>query len=577
MRFDDRLDTILRIDPVSTLGIAARWRQLADMLAQAGPELSEDAAMRALVALSQWRTQTPVEDRAGAAIAVASRCRFAPLASLLAADVAAVSQPFMDRLQLDPLGWRLLLPTIGPLGRSRLRQRRDLPDAVLRGLASFGPMDFALPAAAPVQPVALTEAATLSAIDDSSVVADPSEIVAAAAIATTDPDTAPTDVSDIASLVRRIEAYRQRQPSDGKAVAEATEAIAFRTDMDGHLRAVSGAPRGLFVGLTLAEPAPAAETGFDAGVARAFGKRAVIRTGRLFIADGADCGGHWLVDADPLFDRASGRFAGYHGTIRRPDAEAPVVINAIANEPEGLAIAPAHAAFEEQRPMADAMRQMVHELRSPLNAINGFAQLIQRQFFGPVSARYRELAGAIIADADLLAGAFEDIDIAARLDTASLQRGEGSSDIGALLGAGLASIAPVLEQRRAALTIHAPSQTMQVALPEADLHRIVNRLLVTIADMIDAEEVLTGRLMYDASRGTVTLAIESPTALAEGRNALAAAATGGHSGPLLGGAFTLTMIGQMAGLYGGGLQTLPNQLILNLPALKSDESLAGSA
>ncbi|NJS15812.1 MAG: histidine kinase, partial [Sphingopyxis sp.] len=76
---------------------------------------------------------------------------------------------------------------------------------------------------------------------------------------------------------------------------------------------------------------------------------------------------------------------------------------------------------------------MVHELRSPLNAISGFAQLIEGQFFGPVSNRYRDLARNIIADANFLSGAFEDIDLAARLDAGRRSRADGLSDAAAMV------------------------------------------------------------------------------------------------------------------------------------------------
>src|SRR3546814_10815205 len=57
---------------------------------------------------------------------------------------------------------------------------------------------------------------------------------------------------------------------------------------------------------------------------------------------------------------------------------------------------------------------MTHELRTPLNAIVGFAEMIDRQMLGPAAQGYRDRAQDIVADAQRLLAAIDDMDAAAR-------------------------------------------------------------------------------------------------------------------------------------------------------------------
>ncbi|WP_447407616.1 hypothetical protein, partial [Clostridium perfringens] len=84
---------------------------------------------------------------------------------------------------------------------------------------------------------------------------------------------------------------------------------------------------------------------------------------------GSDAAGTWRVAGTPSFDPASGRFVGYAGIARRPRADEDVA--------------------PSRRMASDSLRQLVHELRTPTNAIAGFAELIEAQLLGPVSDVYR--------------------------------------------------------------------------------------------------------------------------------------------------------------------------------------------
>lgn len=375
-RFDDRLETMLARDLSNTAAAAATWTQVADLLAQDGQNLPHPTAARALAALAVLRHRVPVSARAATVRGLAGRCSFIPLVVLLASEPAQIVAPLFDRLRLGDEAWLAILPAIGPLARSRLRQRSDLSAIVCRALESFGSTDFSLAGA-------VHDAESLRPVD-----AAPAETAEQA--------------SDIAQLVHRIETWRQRRPDEAApAAVDSSRPISFLSDPDGLVRALNGLPRAAFIGISLARVAEPGDVGVDAGVARAFDKRAPIRQGRMALAPGSPWSGVWAIDAQPLFDAKTGRFTGYRGTL------------ALADEPS----LQRSETVEAHNP--DTIRQMLHELRSPLNAMSGFAQLIDGQYFGPVPSAYRTLNRAILRDATRLGTGIDDLALSAELDTGS--------------------------------------------------------------------------------------------------------------------------------------------------------------
>ncbi len=65
---------------------------------------------------------------------------------------------------------------------------------------------------------------------------------------------------------------------------------------------------------------------------------------------------------------------------------------------------------------SDSLRQLVHELRTPANAVAGFAELIESELLGPVAPVYRDRASAIRSMAADLLASVEDLDTAARIE-----------------------------------------------------------------------------------------------------------------------------------------------------------------
>lgn len=558
LRFDDVLDTVLSTRRETPQAAAAAWRQLVDLVGRG--RVAPDAAV--MERLRELQGVVPAATRTASARAlIGAQVPFA-LVDLLAADEASVAAPLLRHVDLAPGDWTALLPRLNPTARAVLRHRRDLPAEAVRALESFGAVDFVLPdhvTPAPVvgepvaDPVPRPTAAEPQPFRSVGSVARAIPLVAEALRRESDPElpaALPDGTFRIADVVARIEAFqRDGTPPPANDVPPAPrEQFLFESDARGIVRWVEGTVRGAIVGLSIAAPAQPGGIGVDAGVAGAFRRRTAFSNARLVLSGGA-ARGVWLISAVPVFDPATGRFTGYRGHARRPDA----------HEQAGGAVAL----------RADALRQLVHELRTPTNAIAGFSEMIEHQLLGPVSDTYRAQAAAIRSDAGSLLAAIEDLDAAARSEAGALDLSPEPLDLAEPLGRVLAELAPLRAARGCTVTL--PSDTAGVVADRRTLERLLLRLLGTLVGAAERGEVLTGTIAR--SGGTVALAIDRPQAFAEHRGDSILQIDDEHSpASLLGTGFTLRLVRNLAQALGGSLVIEAGRLVLVLPAAAAHQA-----
>ncbi len=325
----------------------------------------------------------------------------------------------------------------------------------------------------------------------------------------------------------------------------------FATGVDGSIASTRGIMLGMVHGLSLAQPAITGYRGVDAAVSTAFSRRMPIRGGRADLGSAAALAGEWRIDADPCFDRATGRFTGYSGTLRRP----------MAWESAGPDGAPGLVG-------RDGLRQIVHELRTPLNAIMGFSEIIEQQLFGPVLSEYREMALRIRQDARQLLSGFDDLDTALRLDRNAIDDPQGHVPLTDLVERLSARVQPLLDYSGSALDIGSVPHGAIVAMSAQALDRIVPRLAGALIGSCQPGEVLAVALGHDAQG--ISLAFTRPQSLAGlDEDALLdvdrADAAPGDGGPLLGLGFCLRLVRNLLAGHGGQLRIDDQGLRLTLP------------
>lgn len=624
MRFDDTLQTVLASDISTPFGKASAWRQLIDLigrrrvpaderalvllntiradvpqavraasaraLALANPPFalvelcaSDDTAVAspvlasAALTLGEWVELLPRLSPAGRAVLRGRRDLPNGVAQALesfAADfaitgavgeaaphqaIADTAMPTSDELQA--VDWAAVVharPLAGP----------SADDAVVQGPIATEPAPNAAELA-PGAPLAQPDAASATSTFVSfSAAALTIPVVAAALKRGTDvpadrsskstepsaspaPAAGPADENDgrfeIADVVARIDAFYTRQQGRSAAPVQPVRADAFRFETDAHgvVRWIDGVSRAPLIGLSLEMSGTIAGTAVDNAVAGAFRQRTTFSDGRLVVAGASDAAGDWRISGTPAFDPVTGRFAGYRGTARRPRAE------------DDAARVPAPAAS------ADSLRQLMHELRTPANAIAGFAEMIERQMLGDVAPVYRERAGVIRDHARALLAAIEDLDIAARIEASALQLKAADVALRPVLVRIADDLATLAEMRGASIVLMDGDAV--AAVDARAVERLLSRLLATLLSAAGQGE----RIEVDmrAGEGLVLLGVTRPQALlAYSDDALFAIDDEHDDAALLGTGFALRLLRNLARELSGALVIEPEALTLQLPA-----------
>lgn len=525
MRFDDRLATALG---QTADGVAARqavWRQLVDLLAQSDDGHSELRAL-AFDRLREWRREIAPIARQNAAMSLIGQSIAPDMIAFFAEDSTAVYAPLLARAELPGKVWRRLIPTLSPVARALLRHRRDLPNGALRALEAFGQADLVIEGpASPAAPLAPE-----------------------AALAQSDSYSAP----DIRELRARIEAFRERQ-SHAEIAAPTT--FNFETGADGVIRWCDAAASGAIIGLSIADAAPGQAHGVDGQASGAFRRRAPFSNARLTVARSGSAGGAWSITGVPVFDDASGRFTGYRGTARRPKLGERVDTAGLL----GSALS------------GDSLRQLAHEVRTPLNAIAGFAEMIERQMLGPAPRSYRDRAIAIIEEAHRLQTVLDDLDEAAQLDAGTARLVTEDVDCALLLARVTAALGPLAVDKGVALALSIAPDCSPVTIDPGAAERMATRLVSAAIGLARTGERIAIELAPgNAANPEVWLAVGRPALLvAEDEAALfdasEVAESDDASAPLLGLGFTLRMVRGVAESCGGSFEIAPDRFRVRLP------------
>jgi signal transduction histidine kinase len=507
VRFDDRLKTVLDTPVADDRDRAVRWRQLIDLLSRARPDADPGLVARALDLAEDDRVTVPDEVRAATARSIAGRPLDPRLVAFFAADRIEVAAPLLASTTLD--------------SETRARVAAVASDDVRR--LFFALEGTALPPPPETPTLELTEVEPIPSI------------------------------GEVVARIERIRRQRDAEtPSSDSIVAPSVADLAlFRWESDsaGAVAWVEGAPRGALIGRTLVG---------HSGEALLAPEGAALLARRAPFVDipfggGEPFAGDWRVSGAPAFSPGEGRFIGYRGIARRLDA-APVAARATHG--------PLAAGGASN---VDSLRELVHDIKTTLNSIIGFAEIIDGQYLGPAHRNYRERASGIVAQARSLLAAIEDLDLAAKLQ------------IGQAAGGGGTDLAEMFSGLAEQLNAHGAARGLEIAYrlegrvqrsamaPEV-AERLVRRFVTAIIDSAGNGE--TVQITVAPLRGQCMVSVARPPRLRATPDSELldpSFAAPGEEGQL-GLGFALRLVRGLVRLGGGDLIIDPASFMLVLPA-----------
>jgi signal transduction histidine kinase len=548
MLFDDRLATVLRHVAQSDPGARTQYRQLLDLLGSLPAGASSELVEAAYDRLGELAAELPQTVQSAILRAPGLRLRNRALVAWLARGEPQAAAAAMATAQLSESDWLYLIPRLPLTARGFLRHRRDLPFSARQVLDRLGVKDLVLP-----EP----------ALDDVPVALFPEPAVRKVRAE----ERAEADAG-IGALVRRIEAFQRARREGGTAprlpleearpldldLARQSQAFDFATDALGVVSWADPAMAPLVVGLSLGPPRPGAVAMVDETGARALARRQPLRGTAAKLIGPPEIAGEWRLDAAPVFASATGQFTGYQGRMRRP--------------PRSPAQRSPDADYT-----ADRMRQLLHELRTPVNAIQGFAELIQQQMFGSAPNEYRALAAAVAVDAARVMAGFDEIDRLARLETGALQLEAGECDWRDVISTILRRLEGALRPRSARIALAARGSPFTIGVEETDAMQLAWRLLATLAGSLAPGEIVDLALSSDGER--IMLDADLPAGLIGNGDLFAAAGTAqprAISAGMFGPGFTLRLARAEAEAAGGTLEQRDDALRLVLPVLTRESA-----
>lgn len=520
MRFDDRLKTVMTQPVADAHDRTVRWRQLVDLLSRPHEEIDPALLDAALTMVRSGLRAVARPIRAATARSIAGRASEPRLIAILAGDRLEVAAPLLSSAQLDEAGWAMVATS-----------------------ASSEVADF------------------IHSIRGDKAVQSTPEPVADVPEQAHDEEHQPS-IGEMVARIERLKSKREpaAEPIERFAAPEPAPSVPgptsgpmlFRWECNssGQIAWVDGAPRGALIGRSLP-----GDEGADRGLIRAFTDRLPFDGAPLsFPAPVLE--GEWQLSGIPAFSPTDGRFLGYREIARR---------GGIETEPE--LPAPARSALASD---AETLRETIHEIKTPLNAIIGFAEIIDGQYLGPAHRSYRHRAAEIVSQARILLAAIEDLDFAARIQTATAGQRE-AADLGQLLPPLIEELAARALDRGVQLRVAPVSDRQHLCAVDRDLaERLLRRLLGAVIDAAASAETI--RVEFAEEKGRCRMSVTRPhsTVNMSERQMLDPTflSAGESENSPLGLGFALRLVRGLVRLAGGALRFAPEEILLTIPAAK---------
>ena len=587
MIIDDRLATVLRTPLAGAPGTRTQVRQLIDLLDRQPDSQWTTAHDDALAQLGARLESLPQDDQAR--IAAEANLRSPRLVAHLAEASPRVAAAALSAARLTDAQWLALIPALSPMARGLLRHRRDMgrdrTSEPARLLARLGVGDSPLPLPDDYEPVAVPPVLRVVGHDSLAPVNDtptPSPAL---------PPRVAEEVQGISAIVRRIEAFRRNRAAIAAQILTDSEAarahphlpfadgfappaltaIDITLDPAGEIVSAEGGAAAMLVGHRPFTADRRAAAYCDPTTLLATRQRRPVREGRVSLEGAPAIAGDWQIDAVPCFDPGNHTITGWRARLRRPRPTAEPSAPALRLTPgpanddghDELLLTQEHRRPAQPHDSDDRLRQLLHELKTPINAIQGFAELIQQEILGTVAHQYRGYAASIVADAATMLAQFEAIDQLVRLESGRQPIDPGETDARHALTTLVDRLAPLFDQRQANLAFQPGDEPLPLGIAPEAFEAMIWRLLSTIAAAAVPGERLTLRLGREGN--TMRLAAKLPEALVTGEAGPFMDKAEGMT--MLGRGFSLRLLGAEARAAGGDVRRSARFLTLTLPLL----------
>lgn len=207
-----------------------------------------------------------------------------------------------------------------------------------------------------------------------------------------------------------------------------------------------------------------------------------------------------------------------------------------------------------EQAMSARVAEVSHELRTPLTHILGFSEMIERQIFGELSARYIEYAGLIRRSGTHLLGLVNDLLDLSKIDAGKFELELGDFDARVVVEDVVRQFAVSAEKKQIAVGMLTPEAPLNVRADDRALKRM---LINTLGNAIKFTPE-GGRVMVIAAARDGALVLEtsdSGPGIPEAERAhLGEAYARGSTGAVVEGTgLGLSLVRALAGLHGGTL------------------------
>lgn len=573
-----------------------QWTQLIDLLSQDPHNIDSNLIVDGLHKLRTLMDLVDEKHKINSLHSIMGRLQSPPLLQLLVGDTASVAVNAIRAARFNDEQWSSLIPLLPSRTRGFLRNRDDLGPKTKEALAIWASADFILPSRdiseieidsvrddqnIPIDHN-LTERNSIiinddiEELDETLILGSEDIVEDVDSLKSTDTEyheTFPDNRQRIDEIVKKIENLRSKRehydapqlPLEGGFEPDNPyiSDIYFATDSDGTINWVDGVPRGALVGTSISEASYDNSPGTDASGASSFKQRIAFENVRMKLCGADLIAGDWRINAVPFFDTQSGRFKGYKGLLRRPNiVESAGVIQEQSNN--------YNSTFEGES--SDNLQQLIHELRTPLGAVIGFAEIIEQQLFGPASFEYRTLAKTILEEGNRLLSGFDDLNIAAKIDSGNFQASLGLTNVNWLSHKISDTLKPLLENENIKLEIIGGDGLRPLMVENGDAERLLVRLLSALITASDNDEILIGRWgMVSSKRPMNQFSVTMPTELRSLNEQQLLESGPEHKeengrAPLLGLGFSLRLVRNLANNLGGSLLFHKDIVVLSLPA-----------